>query len=63
MSSILTLLLSSAVQQIFFHLEHFEGKACVEGLDKSNSPKALQLNLELLGAIVSHDSHCFQSIC
>jgi hypothetical protein len=51
-----------AVQQRFTNLENFEGKECVEVLDKHSGLKVLLLNLEMVSVFVSYDPQRFQAI-
>ena len=51
-----------AVQQCFTNVENFEGKECVEVLDRHSGLKVLLLNLEMESVIVSYDPQCFQTI-
>ena len=51
-----------AVQQHFTNLENFEGKECVEVLDRHSGLKVLLLNLEMVSVLVSYDPQRFQTI-
>ena len=51
-----------AVQQCFTNLENFEGKECVEVLDRHSGLKVLLLNLEMVSVLVSYDPQRFQTI-
>ena len=46
----------------FYQPEEFQGKECVEVLDKCSGLKPLLLNLEVVSVVVSYDPQCSQTI-